>query len=168
MRQLSWSVYVALLLAVGIARGQPTTCETKIVVQKDATGRLQIQEPAKMKCSADEQMTVHFENRDNSAGYRVQISAIDCKVGPGRGRNPTRGFLKIPVDLTAGGTPGAVKDLTSGGQKPAIRSKPEVTNLRCGSGGTNDFLYKYVISATGRANNAAASAQLDPDLEIST
>lgn len=165
MRQLSWSVCVAVLLAVGIARGQPATCETTIVVHKDASGTLQIDDPAPMKCSPGEQMTVHFVNRDTAAGYHVQISDIGCKAGGGRGKNPTRGFLRVPVDLT----PGGMKDLISGipPRKPAILSRPEVSNLNCGSGGQNDFRYKYVIRANARGNNPA-SAQRDPDLEIST
>jgi hypothetical protein len=165
VRQLSWSVCVAVLLAVAIVRGQPPTCETTIFVQKNPSGTLEIADPAPMKCAPGEQMTVHFVNRDTAAGYRVQISDIGCKVGGARGKNPTRGFLRVPVDLTPGGT----KDLISGipPRKPAVLSRPEVSNLNCASGGANDFRYKYVIRANGRGSNTA-SAQRDPDLEIST
>jgi hypothetical protein len=167
MRQLSWGICAAVLLAMGIVCGQPPTCVTTIVVQ-NASGTVQIPDPPAMKCSPDEQMTVHVENQDMSAGYRVQISGIDCKAAPGRGRNPTKGFVGAAVELTASGTPGAKKDLvsTTPPQKPSIRSKPEVDNLNCGSASQTDFHYKYVIRATGRGNNARA--ERDPDLEIST
>src|SRR2546423_10028211 len=163
MRHLWCGVAAAVLLALGIVRAQ-AACETTIFVQKDGSGTPQILDPAPMKCSPDQQMTVHLVNQDMTAGYRIQIADIKCKVGRGRG-NPTKGFLRAPIDVSAGG----MKDLTSGTppRKPVILSRADMTNVKCGSGGQNEFVYKYVIRAIGPRHNAGANAHRDPDLEIS-
>lgn len=163
MKQLCVGAAAAVLLGTAFVRADKTyPCGTFISVEPDGSGGIKIAEPDRMQCAVSEEMVVAFVNKDLTKPYRFQIRDIGCKDQSNKGKDPTKRFVKKPIDVD----PGATRVLRSGlfNSPPAVLDRDKFTDLKCADG---SFLYKYVIRVSSKGDDENGKIEIDPDLEVS-
>ena len=155
---LALSTFVAAAM-VNAAKTYP--CGAFVSAEPDGGGGVTIPVPATMECASDEEMVIAFVNKDDKA-HRFQIQDIRCRDGNKERKDPTKNFIKKPIDVEAGATIRLSSGLF-GLSKPKLRDSSELNGLKCDS---SPYSYKYTVRVSAKGDNEGGK-DLDPDLEVS-
>lgn len=163
MRRLLLDLAISLLVATVMVSADKTyPCGTFISAEPDGSGGINIPEPAPMQCGPDEEMVIAFVNKDTSA-HRFQLRDIHCRDGKKEVKDPTKHFIKKPVDVDAGATILLTSGLF-GTSKPKLLDAGSVKGLKCDS---DNYSYKYTIRVSAKGDDDGGKKERDPDLEVS-
>jgi hypothetical protein len=125
-------------------------CKTDIHLNVDNNGDLEIANPDKLTCAAEQPIDITFYNHDLKEPHVFQISEIGCKGVSPKKNNPTGGMLGKPTVVF----PGMSKPFDG---TPKMLKQDEIKAAACAG---NTYVYSYTIKVPGVKDR-------DPDLEVS-